>query len=84
MYLAIEGQRRKISHLWAFLALAQLVNLSYAQNLFFLAVLFTPVPLPENVKDLTRSSVPITSSRSDIVISVLRHILLTLCSDTRN
>jgi len=62
-FLAIEGQRRKISNLWAFMALAQLVNLSYAQNLFFLALLLTPIPLPENVKDLTRTSVPGTSSR---------------------
>ncbi len=62
VYLALEGQRRKISNLWAFLALAQLVSLSYAQNLFFLAVLLTPVPLPDNVRDLTRNSVPATSS----------------------
>ncbi|KAH9222803.1 hypothetical protein DL95DRAFT_144726 [Leptodontidium sp. 2 PMI_412] len=62
-YLALEGQRRKISNLWAFLALAQLVNLSYAQNLFFVAVLLTPVPLPQNVRELTRASVPVTSSR---------------------
>ncbi len=57
-YLAIEGQRRKIPNLWAFLALAQIVNLSYAQNIFFVTILLTPVPLPENVRDLTRSSVP--------------------------
>jgi len=62
-YLALEGQRRKISNLWAFLALANLVNLSYAQNLFFVAVLLTPVPLPGNVRDITRSSIPVTSSR---------------------
>ena len=62
-FLTIEGQRRKIPNLWAFMALGQLVNLSYAQNLFFVAVLLTPVPLPDNVKDLTRTSVPITSSR---------------------
>ncbi|KAH7418326.1 hypothetical protein BKA64DRAFT_564193, partial [Cadophora sp. MPI-SDFR-AT-0126] len=55
-YLALEGQRRKISNLWAFLALANLVNLSYAQNLFFVAVLLTPVPLPENVREITRTS----------------------------
>ena len=64
MYLAIEGQRRKISNLWAFAALAQLVNLSYAKNLFFVAVLLTPVPLPDNIRDLTRISVPATSSMS--------------------
>jgi len=63
MYVAIEGQRRKVSNLWTFLALAQLVNLSYAQNLFFIAVLLTPVPLPQNVKEIPRESVPMTSSR---------------------
>ncbi|TVY60824.1 hypothetical protein LSUE1_G006397, partial [Lachnellula suecica] len=72
VYLAIEGQRRKISNLWAFLALAQLVNLSYAQSLFFVAVLLTPVPLPENVKDLTKVSMPVTSSRySEFMESVI-------------
>jgi len=34
-FVAIEGQRRNIPYLWAFMALAQLVSLSYAQNLFF-------------------------------------------------
>lgn len=62
LYLALEGQRRNISNIWAFLALSQLVNLSYAQNLFSLAVLFTPVPLPSNAREITRSSVPATSS----------------------
>jgi hypothetical protein len=62
-FLAIEGQRRKIPNLWVFMALGQLVNLSYAQNLFFVALLLTPVPLPENVKDLTRTSLPATSGR---------------------
>ncbi|KAF4629886.1 hypothetical protein G7Y89_g8256 [Cudoniella acicularis] len=62
-YLAIESRRRKISNSWVFLALSQLVNLSYAQNLFFVAVLLTPVPLPENVKDITRESMPVTSTR---------------------
>jgi hypothetical protein len=63
LYLAIEGQRRNISNLWSFLVLSQLVGLSFAQNLFFVAVLLTPVPLPENVRDLTRTSIPGTSSR---------------------
>jgi hypothetical protein len=60
MYLAIEGRRRKIPHLWCFLALAQLVNLSYAQNLFFITVLLTPVPLPDNVGDFVRGPPVIT------------------------
>lgn len=45
--LAVEGQRRGISNLFAFLCLAHLVNLSFAQNLFFVALLLTPAPLPE-------------------------------------
>ncbi|KAI0453294.1 hypothetical protein F5B21DRAFT_292836 [Xylaria acuta] len=46
LMLATEGRRRKIPLLTAFLALAHLVNLSFAQNLFFLALLLTPSPLP--------------------------------------
>lgn len=45
--LAVEGQRRGIPNLMAFLCLAHLVNLSFAQNLFFVALLLTPTPLPE-------------------------------------
>lgn len=63
LYVAIEGQRRNISNLWSFVVLSQLVGLSYAQNLFFIAILLTPVPLPENVRELTRTSIPGTSNR---------------------
>lgn len=52
-YVAIEGRRRNISNLWAFILLGQLVNVSFAQNLWFVAILLTPVPLPENVDVLT-------------------------------
>jgi hypothetical protein len=77
VYLAVEGRRRNISNLWTFLALAQLVNLSYAQNLFFVAVLLTPVPLPENVREITRDSVPATSSRlADVFLSHLCTLLM--------
>ncbi|PSR83646.1 hypothetical protein BD289DRAFT_279817 [Coniella lustricola] len=47
VFLATEGSRRGISHLFAFLSLAHLVNLSFAQNLFFIALLLTPAPLPQ-------------------------------------
>ncbi|EHA52920.1 hypothetical protein MGG_05185 [Pyricularia oryzae 70-15] len=47
LLLSIEGHRRRIPHLWAYLALSQLVNLSYAQNLFYVALLLTPVPLAD-------------------------------------
>ncbi|KAG7125830.1 hypothetical protein HYQ45_012472 [Verticillium longisporum] len=45
LLLSIEGRRRNIPFLWAYLALAHLVNLSFAQNLFYLALLLTPTPI---------------------------------------
>lgn len=63
MLLGIEGRRRKIPYLWAFMALAHTVSLSFAQNLFYTAMLLTPVPLPDDVKELTESTIT-TSSRT--------------------
>jgi hypothetical protein len=44
--LAIEGRRRRIPHLWAYAVLPHLVSLSFAQNLFHVAMLQAPVPMP--------------------------------------
>ncbi|KAK1999828.1 hypothetical protein LX36DRAFT_655071 [Colletotrichum falcatum] len=44
LLLAVEGRRRNIPSVWAYLALAHLVSLSFAQNLFYLALLLTPAP----------------------------------------
>jgi hypothetical protein len=49
LLLAIEGRRKNIPFLWAFLALAHLVSLSFAQNLFYVALLLTPSPIPKSV-----------------------------------
>lgn len=46
LLLTIEGRRRRMPYLWAYLLLAHLVNLSFAQNLFYVALLLTPFPLP--------------------------------------
>lgn len=54
MLLAIEGRRRRIPFLWAYLSLAHLVSLSYAQNLFYVALLLTPSPLPVAAQPSTR------------------------------
>lgn len=56
LLLMIEGRRRNIPHLWAYMLLAQLVSFSFAQNLFFVTLLLTPVPLPDNVRELTGES----------------------------
>jgi hypothetical protein len=62
LLLATEGRRRKVPLLTAFLALAHSVNLSFAQNLFFLALLLTPVPLPSGDADLELPVVPLPTS----------------------
>ncbi|KAH6636485.1 hypothetical protein F5144DRAFT_567658 [Chaetomium tenue] len=43
--LAVEGRRRRIPHLWAYALLPHLVSLSFALNLFCVALLQTPSPL---------------------------------------
>ena len=45
MLLAIEGRRRQIPYLWAYPLLSQTVSLSFAQNLFYIALLLTPSPI---------------------------------------
>ncbi|KAJ4304329.1 hypothetical protein N0V88_001942 [Collariella sp. IMI 366227] len=55
--LAIEGRRRRIPHLWAYALLPHLVNLSFAQNLFYVALLQTPLPI--SVSEETSPQLPI-------------------------
>ncbi|KAI0879620.1 hypothetical protein GGS24DRAFT_438083 [Hypoxylon argillaceum] len=64
LMLVTEGRRRNIPLLPAFLALARLVNLSFSQNLFFLAVLLTPSPLHSGDRDLDLPAVRVPSSSS--------------------
>lgn len=44
LLLSVEGRRRHVPSTWAYLALAHLVGLSFAQNLFYLALLLGPAP----------------------------------------
>ncbi|ETS80463.1 hypothetical protein PFICI_07992 [Pestalotiopsis fici W106-1] len=61
LLLAIEGRRRRIPLVTAFLALAHLVSLSFAQNLFYLALLLTPAPISGD-DDLEVPVVPLPTS----------------------
>lgn len=54
MLLAIEGRRRQIPFLWAYASLAHLVSLSFAQNLFHVAMLLTPARIPLQTSRLAR------------------------------
>lgn len=51
LLLSIEGRRRNIPFTWAYLGLAHLVGLSFAQNLFHIALLLTPAPVPSTPGD---------------------------------
>ncbi|KAL8712253.1 MAG: hypothetical protein Q9220_003404 [cf. Caloplaca sp. 1 TL-2023] len=46
LFISIEGSRRNIPHLSAYLAIGQILPISFAQNLFFLAILIYPLPSP--------------------------------------
>ncbi|AEO57791.1 hypothetical protein MYCTH_2304416 [Thermothelomyces thermophilus ATCC 42464] len=52
--LAVEGRRRRIPHLWAHALLPHLVSLSFAQNLFYVALLQTPAPIPAQETRIAR------------------------------
>lgn len=41
--LLTTGSRRQIPHLWAYLALGQILPISFAQNLFFVAMILFPI-----------------------------------------
>ncbi|EON68882.1 hypothetical protein W97_08140 [Coniosporium apollinis CBS 100218] len=43
VFLGQEGHRRSIPHLWAFMLLGQVAAVSFASNLFFLAVSLGPI-----------------------------------------
>ncbi|KAK6393762.1 hypothetical protein LTR65_002139 [Meristemomyces frigidus] len=42
LYMGYEGRRRRVPRLYAFFALSQILPISFAQNLFYLAVLQSP------------------------------------------
>ncbi|KAI0840547.1 hypothetical protein F5Y06DRAFT_263039 [Hypoxylon sp. FL0890] len=63
MLLSIEGRRRNIPLTAGFLLLAHLVNLSFAQNLFYLALLLIPSPLPSGTGELDLPVAPLRASR---------------------
>ncbi|KAH8673967.1 hypothetical protein BX600DRAFT_221682 [Xylariales sp. PMI_506] len=69
--LSIEGHRRQIPLLPAFMALAHLVNLSFAQNLFFVALLLTPAPLIVGNTPLELPVLPLPSAGRARITSYL-------------
>lgn len=59
------GRRRNIPHVWAFMLIAQVLSLSFAMSLFFMAVLLAPVSLPARYEsDHIHTKKPSQSKRS--------------------
>jgi hypothetical protein len=79
LLLSIEGRRRNIPVPWAFLALAHLVSLSFAQNLFYIAMLLAPSPLPSDYNQTPSTSRFVLSYQSlrntELVLTVVTQIL---------
>ncbi|KAI1807994.1 hypothetical protein F4811DRAFT_549424 [Daldinia bambusicola] len=62
MLLSIEGRRRNIPLIPSFLILAHLVSLSFAQNLFYVALLLTPSPILPGSESLEMPIIPFLST----------------------
>ncbi|KAK5718913.1 hypothetical protein LTR17_015503 [Elasticomyces elasticus] len=58
LYMATEGRRRSIPRLWAFFALSQILPISFAQNLFYIAIIRQPAKAqPVTVRSLPNAGV---------------------------
>ena len=57
-HLIVSGRRRKIKHIWAYMLLGQVVAISVAANLFYIALALHPDPKPEEKLTRRRNTVP--------------------------
>ncbi|KAK4199171.1 hypothetical protein QBC40DRAFT_85256 [Triangularia verruculosa] len=72
--LSVQGQKRNIPQIWAFMLLGQIVAISFASNLFFLSVLVHDVKNEKNATQTQRRS----SCRSSDIIILLVNLGVTL------
>ncbi|KAF8816691.1 hypothetical protein BYT27DRAFT_7237833 [Phlegmacium glaucopus] len=64
VFIAIEGRRRNIKYLWAYMLLGQIVAISVASNLFYLALILSQ-------PSVSSRNLSIKKANSTLVISVL-------------
>jgi hypothetical protein len=62
IYMGTEGRQRQIPNLWTFFALSQILPISFAQNLFYIALLLTSPE--EQEEEETKHNEPPNSSSS--------------------
>lgn len=72
-FLYLEGRKRRIEHLWAYMLLGQLVAISVSSNLFYAAVALSPLPKTEDEESDNRVSyqlcLPVMASMASICFS---------------
>ncbi|KAJ7653248.1 hypothetical protein DFH06DRAFT_529755 [Mycena polygramma] len=92
IFLATEGRRHQVKLIWAYMVLGQLVAISVASNLFYLALVLAPPPppplrpssqrapaalwIPVLISLATVAASPFTSDRSFLPNLLLMHSLI--------
>ncbi|KAJ7158055.1 hypothetical protein C8R46DRAFT_1165229 [Mycena filopes] len=59
IFLSIEGRRHNVKFIWAYMLLGQLVAISVASNLFYLALVLAPPPPPPSNRRSTPLRAPV-------------------------
>ncbi|RMZ84436.1 hypothetical protein DV738_g839, partial [Chaetothyriales sp. CBS 135597] len=74
VFVGREGNRRAIPHLWAYMLLGQIVAISFATNLFFLAALLSPLQQHQKKKKRANASTNPSSSTGKILSLLVHHV----------
>lgn len=81
IFLATEGRRRKVPHLWAYMAISQLFAVSTALSLFYLASTYRipPKPIPSKKKgDDINAVLPPSEADLDAPVQVSVPVILAM------
>ncbi|KAL0959187.1 hypothetical protein HGRIS_014467 [Hohenbuehelia grisea] len=62
IFLAVEGRRHQVKNLWAYMLLGQLVAISVASNLFYVALLMSPTQRPTQRQAVSQTWTVLTMS----------------------
>lgn len=91
LYMAVEGTRRNVPRLWAYFALSQILPISFAQNLFYIALLKafptgqkTMAKLPTTLTTITVLSygICLVLVIAPVAWEVLERVSITGCTDS--
>lgn len=80
IFLATEGRRRKVPHLWAYMVISQLFAVSTALSLFYLASTYRipPKPIPSKKKDNINAVLPPSEADLEAPVQVSVPVILAM------